>query len=352
VWAEPAQDTFAQAALPRTRAWIEALPPDSKRAFCHFMYQTDEDEYQSLAEFNDLPVEDYPKVHTVDISNFMNHSADPSCWFVDGGDDYEGVMVATRDLRAGDEITFDYATSEACELSPEWDCLCGTAECRARVTPHDWQIQRLQEKYRGHFLPHIAAKIAKAQGADQPTPLEPVDVRSSWWVRQRFANAEMPAAAGEGGGALPSEQSELLARRASGLDLDTVNRQAAMLIVLNGLEVRAGGPTGSCVHAGERVAAGEVVMLLPPHRLLWDSQVDDPKGCVQVGVTRGGASLFSSSITTWDLGNHVCHSGKPNCKVVVGSDLVAGLIATRAIEAGEAVTFDHALHAKSFGSAG
>ena len=54
----------------------------------------------------------YPKVHTVDISNFMNHSADPTCWFVDGGVEYEGVMVATRDLRPGDEITFDYATSE------------------------------------------------------------------------------------------------------------------------------------------------------------------------------------------------------------------------------------------------
>lgn len=76
VWAEPCQGDFAQAAHPRTRAWIEALPPDSKRAYCHFMYQTDEDEYQSLAEFNDLPVEDYPQVHTVDISNFMNHSAD------------------------------------------------------------------------------------------------------------------------------------------------------------------------------------------------------------------------------------------------------------------------------------
>ena len=259
-------------------------------------------------------------------------------------------MVATRDLRPGDEITFDYATSEACELSPEWDCLCGTAECRARVTPNDWQIPRLQEKYLGHFLPHIAAKIAKAQGAEQPTPLAPVDLGSSWWVRQRFlANAEMPATAAlaNDGGAVPSEQAELLARRASGLDLDTVNRQSAMLIVLNGLELRAGGSIGSCVHANVHVAAGEVVVLLPPNVLLWDSQVDDPKGCLHVGTTPGGKRLFSSSITTWDVGNHLCHSDEPNCKVVVGSDLVAGLIATRAIEPGEAVTYDHELHAKS-----
>ena len=61
-------------------------------------------------------------------------------------------------------------------------------------------------------------------------------------------------------------------------------------------------------------------MLPPPNRLLWDLQVDDSKGCWQVGVTRGGASLFSSSITTWDLGNRLfvplrTRSDNPNCKV-------------------------------------
>ena len=38
--------------------------------------------------------------------------------------------------------------------------------------------------------------------------------------------------AADGGGAVSPEQSELLARRASGLDLDTINRQSSMLIVL------------------------------------------------------------------------------------------------------------------------
>ena len=54
-------------------------------------------------------------------------SCSPTCWFVDGGDDYEGLMVATRDLGPGDELTYDYCTSEDCDLTPAWDCHCGAA---------------------------------------------------------------------------------------------------------------------------------------------------------------------------------------------------------------------------------
>ena len=32
-------------------------------------------------------------------------------------------MVATRDLFPGEEITYDYCTSEDCELTPEWECV-------------------------------------------------------------------------------------------------------------------------------------------------------------------------------------------------------------------------------------
>ena len=38
----------------------------------------------------------------------------------------------------------------------------GAAGCRGRVTPLDWQRPELQKQYATHFLPHIAAKIARA----------------------------------------------------------------------------------------------------------------------------------------------------------------------------------------------
>ena len=112
VWAER-KNSGPLSAVPRPRAWIEALPPASRKAYCHFMYKTGEDEYQSLAEFDEVPIEEYPNVRTIDVSSYMNHSCSPTCWFVQGGDEYEGVMVAVRDLVPGDEITYDYCTSEA-----------------------------------------------------------------------------------------------------------------------------------------------------------------------------------------------------------------------------------------------
>ena len=118
VWAEPANAGSDISAVPRTRAWIEALPPASKRAYCHFMYKTGDDEFQSLAEFNDVAIADFPSVRTVDVANYMNHSCTPTCLFVDGGEAYTGLMVAARDLLPGDEITFDYCTSEDSEVMP------------------------------------------------------------------------------------------------------------------------------------------------------------------------------------------------------------------------------------------
>ena len=351
VWAERAQAGSEISAVPRSRAWIEALPQASKRAYCHFMYKTGEDEYQSLAEFNDMPIDQFPSVRTVDVSNFMNHSCTPSCLFVDGGDEYVGVMVAARELMPGDEITYDYCTSEDCELSPEWQCLCGTPECRGRVTPHDWRQAPLQAKYKGHFLPHIAAKIATATGAEEAAPLQVVDPRASWWMRQlererarerasvcapcarpppkspaeegaeaggsssradgrddgeparkearpnpKAVAAPATPAAGEApvagealaaGKAVPIDgerarrREALLSNRASGPALDTINRQAAMLIVHHGLKVHQNEQVGGYVRLGAPVSKGELVMLLPPNLLLWEDQVDDFNKCVR-----------------------------------------------------------------------
>ena len=119
-----------------------------------------------MAEFNDVPIEEYPEVRTVDVASYMNHSCAPTCWFVQGGeagDDYEGLMVATRDLAPGDELSYDYCTSEDCDLTPAWDCHCGAAQCRGLIDPQDWRRPELQERYRGHFMPHISLEIASYQ---------------------------------------------------------------------------------------------------------------------------------------------------------------------------------------------
>lgn len=397
VWAERAQAGSQISATPRSHAWIENLPPASKRAYCHFMYKTGEDEYQSLAEFNDMPIEDFPSVRTVDVSNYMNHSCSPTCLFVDGGSAYTGLMVAARELLPGDEITFDYCTSEDCELSPEWQCLCGSPECRGRVTPHDWRLPELQRKYASHFLAHIAAKIAAATGSPE-VPLLPVDPSGSWWLKQLLpqqlgheqrehpaqqlsgvasASAEAEARAegsepvrkeprllpppeaapppatsatsGESSHARSDARSDASSRhrtalwhgRATGKALDTLNRQAAMLIVHHRLKVCQNDEVGGFVRLGAPVRKGELVMLLPPNLLLWEGDVDDFNKCLQVGISASGERLFSSSITAHDIDNFLCHSCEPNCRFLVGSDFAAGLRACRDLEAGEAINFDY-----------
>ena len=107
---------------------------------------------------------------------FMNHSCEPTCWFEpDELKKHDGVVVmtATRDLVPGDELTFDYATSEDVEQC--WKCLCGEPTCRGRVTSDDWKDPAFQAKYRGHCMPHVEvrfstlAKIPTDTGVSKPT---------------------------------------------------------------------------------------------------------------------------------------------------------------------------------------
>ena len=56
----------------------------------------------------------------------QNHSCDPNTEFV-------GLnLVATRDIRGGEELTVDYATFYDSHMSP-FDCACGSPNCRRRV---------------------------------------------------------------------------------------------------------------------------------------------------------------------------------------------------------------------------
>jgi uncharacterized protein len=89
------------------------------------------------------------------IDGFMNHSCDPNVWLVD-----EVTLVTRRPLRAGDELTIDYAMWGELE---SWICCCGSPLCRGRLHADDWRRAELQERYRGHFSPFINARIERAR---------------------------------------------------------------------------------------------------------------------------------------------------------------------------------------------
>ena len=46
-------------------------------------------------------------------------------------------VVAMRDIAVGEALTFDYAMADGSNYD-EFDCACGTALCRSRVSGSDW----------------------------------------------------------------------------------------------------------------------------------------------------------------------------------------------------------------------
>lgn len=132
-----------------------------------------------------------------DGSEYMNHSCDPSCVLVREG----RAMITTRALdiggerfragialwrsagasarlgltvmaRCADELTYDYATSEA--IIPEhyeaFDCQCGTPVCRGTPLPDDWRKPSIQARYAGHFTAYVQSLIDAALATPTPSP--------------------------------------------------------------------------------------------------------------------------------------------------------------------------------------
>jgi len=90
-----------------------------------------------------------------DDSYFINHSCDPNLWMSDAF-----TLVARKNIKTDEEITADYALWEADEkYISAWECHCGSALCRKRVTGKDWRLHDLQNRYQNHFSPLINKRI-------------------------------------------------------------------------------------------------------------------------------------------------------------------------------------------------
>lgn len=120
-----------------TRAEFDRLPSDRRR----HSIQIDDGLYMAGA------VE--PEAAT-----FINHSCEPNC-----GMSGAVLLVALRPISAGEHLSYDYAMSDGSDYD-EFECLCGSVLCRGRVTGDDWMVPELQLRYRGHFSPYLARRIA------------------------------------------------------------------------------------------------------------------------------------------------------------------------------------------------
>lgn len=136
------------------------------------VWKLDEDEERlTLEQLQKLPPDrqklayqqgDYFIIVT-DGSEYMNHSCDPNTWW-----DGDETLVACRDIKAGEEVTYDYATAEIDEgFRSKWECRCGAEDCRKVITGSDCLDLKFQEKYRGHLPSWVVNFIEKSYFANE-----------------------------------------------------------------------------------------------------------------------------------------------------------------------------------------
>ena len=78
--------------------------------------------------------------------HYMNHSCEPNAWHK--GDD---MLVAMKDIYPGDEITYDYVSSEVGCSDGSWECFCGTKKCRKTISDLDCLDKDFQKRFKGHL---------------------------------------------------------------------------------------------------------------------------------------------------------------------------------------------------------
>ena len=95
---------------------------------------------------------DYDKYFVPKVGSFgwyINHSCNPNC-SVHG----ERELVASRRIRKGEELTFDYSTNVG------WDgyameCLCGARNCRGVILSYAHLGEELKRKYGSNVSPYL-----------------------------------------------------------------------------------------------------------------------------------------------------------------------------------------------------
>jgi uncharacterized protein len=122
-----------------SQAEIDAMTPVEQKNFYDYSYQVGPDQFYGT-----------PEGSAGDDADYMNHSCDPNVWF-----EADGSMTARRDIAAGEEITYDYATSES-RANFALQCRCSSPLCRETIRGTDIaKLLDLRKRYEGHVMPHV-----------------------------------------------------------------------------------------------------------------------------------------------------------------------------------------------------
>jgi len=83
---------------------------------------------------------------------FSNHSCNPNI-----GLQGQIVFIALRNIKAGEELTHDWAMTD--DEPYRMKCNCGAKNCRGIITGKDWKKKNLHKKYGKYFSWYLLKKI-------------------------------------------------------------------------------------------------------------------------------------------------------------------------------------------------
>ena len=98
-----------------------------------------------------------------EVGDFINHSCSPNA-----GLSGQLTLVAIHTIDAGQEVCYDYAMSDGSAYD-EFQCSCGSQQCRSAVTGSDWALPDLQVRYLGFFSPYLQRRITGMRAANGTT---------------------------------------------------------------------------------------------------------------------------------------------------------------------------------------
>ena len=136
--------------------------------------------------FETYPLEQRSRSIQIDVDQFVlgpesresgdsiNHSCLPNC-----GMRNATQLIAMREIAVGEELTYDYATSDTSDYD-EFECACGSDNCRGRVSGNDWKLPDLQSRYQNMFSPYVQRKIQAAQLARALTKRDVEDLMNNF----------------------------------------------------------------------------------------------------------------------------------------------------------------------------
>jgi len=119
--------------------------------------KTDRQKYRKTVGEYDVPFDENfsiapaSRAQAISVAS-VNHSCEPTVGWKNSL-----MLVAIKDVKAGEELAPDYAMHGG--YPEEMVCSCGAANCRKVLRSDDWKDPVIREKYGKWFLPYLREKF-------------------------------------------------------------------------------------------------------------------------------------------------------------------------------------------------